>query len=136
MRGAGDDLVHLTFILRARYRAGPVERQIARRLGMNLRASFFSASRATTTQQFLVFDRDQIGGVLRQSARLRDNDRDRLADEQTRCPASAGRNGWIISLPPRPGIGGLRPANFKPAAVMSSAVRTASTPWPCAPRLC
>ncbi len=81
MRRAGDDFFHLVLVLHARHRAGPVERQIARRFGMNLRGVFFQrGAHIDHGGQFLVADNDQVGRVLRQGARLRDDRGDRFAD--------------------------------------------------------
>ena len=71
MRGAGDDLRRpRARCAVARHRAGPVERDIAGRLGKSCGAPA-SAPRAASIdrRQFLVVDRDQLGGVLRRRER-------------------------------------------------------------------
>ena len=88
-----------------------------------------AALAVTDDRQVLVFDRDQLGRVLRDGFGLGDDQRDRLADEahpldaQARCGTAPA-----ASEPPTPLKNAIAGAPFHPVATRSAPVRMSSTP--------
>ena len=128
--GGGDDALDLGGVgLGIGMRAGPVEREIARRFRPQLRRAV-SLRRLDRDHRIerLVVDLDQIGGVLRRERGLGDHHRDRLADIHRRARAPARGGAASTSLPPsRPGSGGWR-VTLPWKSFRSSPVSTATTP--------
>ena len=84
MRGAGEDVRDLARVAAVvRHRTGPVDRDIAGRLGPELRRTGCKrCAHVSDRIQFLVLDRDELGGVLRERGAFGNDQRDRLADMQ------------------------------------------------------
>ena len=82
MFGGGENLVDLLGVaVRIGIRPRPVDREIAGRLRPHLRRAVAQRfARVGDRRHFLVFDRDQLGGVLRGGRALRHHHRHRLAD--------------------------------------------------------
>ncbi len=82
MFGGGKNLVDLLGIaVGIGIRSRPVDREIAGRLRPDLRRAVAQRfARVGNRRHFFVFDRDQLGGVLRRGRALRHHHRHRLAD--------------------------------------------------------
>ena len=84
MRGARHDALDLARVAAVVHdRARPVERDVSRRLGKELRrVRFERGARVGDRGALLVIDRDQLSRILRGGERLGDHERDRLTDMQ------------------------------------------------------
>ena len=109
-------------------RPRPVDREIARRLRPDLRrAGCERGARVGHRGERVVFDRDELGGILRGERALGDDHRHRprryARPARPRAPGGAASTS---PLPPRPVSGGWRP--MLPIPSMSFAVNTPTTP--------
>ena len=106
-----------------------VERQIVGQFVMHTDGAFGDGiARRDQRRQIFVFDRDELGGVLSDVFRLRDDQRHRLADIADALMREPGRNGTRSELPPTPLKNAIAGAPFQPVAMRSAPVRMSRTP--------
>ena len=107
----------------------PVERDVARRLVPDRRrAGRGRPLDVRERRQFVQVEDDRLRGVLRLRRRLRDDDRDRLADVADAFAASTGIAAPNIGLPPRPGEQDRRGDRADAVALELGPVKIATTP--------